>query len=131
MYIIGVFRRTALWGILLLIFGSFALHNAEILYLLVIPGGAYVVISLFHILVCKIKNKYDSVGEIYFSALGADLVAPFSKIGTFFAVLTRRWIIHDDSAFHNFVDTVQVIGGGLWSMMIIAIIVLELIIIFV
>lgn len=130
MYIVGVFRRTALWGILLLILSSTALQNTEILYLLVILGGAYVVISLFHILVCKIKNKYDSIGEIYFSALRADLIAPFSKISTLFAVLTRKWIVHDDSAFHNFADTVQVIAGGLWSMVILAIIVLNLIIIF-
>lgn len=130
MYIVGMFRRTALWAILILLLSSIALQNTEILYLLVILGGAYVVISLFHILVCKIMNKYDSIGEIYFSALGTDLVAPFSKISTLFAVLTRKWIIHDDSTFHNFIDAAQVLVDGLWSMVILALIVLNFIIIF-
>ena len=69
MYVLGVFRRTALWGILLVILGTISTGNTE----------------------------------IYFSALGYDLVDPFTKIGTFLAVLFKKWVIHDDSKFHNFI----------------------------
>lgn len=116
MYIIGVFRRTALWGVLLVTLASFAMENTEILYSLVYLVGMYIFFVLLHLLACKIQKSRRSVGEAYLSALGYDLIAPFSKIGTFLAVLTKKWIIQDDSKFHNFSDGLQVITGGIWSL---------------
>ena len=114
-YIIGVFRRTALWAILLTILGSISMGDPGILSMLVIFGAAYLLFVLIHLLACKISKSSRSAGESYVSALGADLAAPFSKIGTFLAVITKKWIIRDDSKFHNFVDGLQVVTGGIWA----------------
>ena len=118
MYIIGVFRRTALWAMLLTILGSISMGDPEMLYMLVIFGAAYLLFVLIHLLACKIGKSRRSAGEAYVSALGYDLAAPFSKIGTFLAVITKKWIIRDDSKFHNFVDALQVVTGGIWSIAI-------------
>lgn len=118
MYIIGVFRRTALWAMLLTILGSVSMRDPEILFMLVIFGAAYLLFVLIHLLACKIGKSRLSAGEAYISALGYDLAAPFSKIGTFFAVITKKWIIRDDSKFHNFVDGLQVATGGIWAIAI-------------
>jgi len=118
MYIIGVFRRTALWAMLLTILGSISMRDPEMLYMLVIFGAAYLLFVLIHLLACKIEKSRRSAGEAYVSALGYDLAAPFSKIGTFLAVITKKWIIRDDSKFHNFVDGLQVVTGGIWSIAI-------------
>lgn len=118
MYIIGVFRRTALWAMLLTILGSISMGDPEMLYMLVIFGAAYLLFVLIHLLACKIGKIRRSAGEAYVSALGYDLAAPFSKIGTFLAVITKKWIIRDDSKFHNFVDGLQVVTGGIWSIAI-------------
>ena len=56
-----------------------------------------------------------SAGEAYISALGHDLAAPFSKLVTFLSTITKKWIIRDDSKFHNFVDGLQVVTGGIWA----------------
>lgn len=118
MYIIGVFRRTVLWAMLLTILGSISMGDPEMLYMLVIFGAAYLLFVLIHLLACKIGKSRRSAGEAYISALGYDLAAPFSKIGTFFAVITKKWIIRDDSKFHNFVDGLQVVTGGIWAIAI-------------
>jgi hypothetical protein len=118
MYIIGVFRRTALWAMLLTILGSISMRDPEMLYMLVIFGAAYLLFVLIHLLAFKIEKSRRSAGEAYVSALGYDLAAPFSKIGTFLAVITKKWIIRDDSKFHNFVDGLQVVTGGIWSIAI-------------
>lgn len=117
-YIIGVFRRTALWAILLTILGSISMKDPEMLYGLVIFGGAYLVFILIHLLACKIGKSSRSAGEAYVSALGYDLAAPFSKIGMFIAVITKKWIFRDNSRFHNFVDGLQVVTGGIWAIVI-------------
>lgn len=90
-------------------------------YILVIFGGAYLLFVLIHLLACKINRSRRSAGEAYVSALGYDLVAPFSKIGTFVAVITKKWIIRDDSRFHNFIDGFQVVAGGIWAIIILGI----------
>lgn len=118
MYILGVLRRTALWGIILVLLGSIAMRSVEILYLLVLFIGVYVFFVLLHLLICKFQKSRRSAGEVYLSALGHDLAAPFSKIGTFIAVLTKRWIIRDNSKFHNFIDGLQVVTGGIWAIVI-------------
>ena len=118
MYIIGVFRRTALWAMLLTILGSISMGAPEMLYMLVIFGAVYLLFVVIHLLACKIGKSRRSAGEAYVSALGYDLAAPFSKIGTFLAVITKKWIIRDDSKFHNFVDGLQVVTGGIWSIAI-------------
>ena len=118
MYILGVFRRTALWGIFLVILGSIAWKSLEVLYLIVYFIGAYIFFVLLHLLICKIQKIRRSAGEAYFSALKHDLIAPFSKIGTFIAVVTKKWIIRDNSKFHNFIDGLQVATGGIWSIAI-------------
>lgn len=103
---------------LLTILGSVSMRDPEILYMLVIFGAAYLLFVLIHLLACKIGKSRLSAGEAYISALGYDLTAPFSKIGTFFAVITKKWIIRDDSKFHNFVDGLQVVTGGIWAIAI-------------
>ena len=118
MYIIGAFRRTALWAMLLTILGSISMKAPDLLYMLVIFGGAYLLFVLIYLLACKISKSRRSAGEAYVSALGYDLAAPFSKIGTFIAVITKKWIIHDNSRFHNFTDGFQVIAGGIWAIIV-------------
>ncbi|MBR6521791.1 MAG: hypothetical protein IKT47_03905 [Oscillospiraceae bacterium] len=118
MYIIGVFRRTALWAMLLTILGSISMRASDMLYMLVIFSGAYLLFVLIHLLACKIRNRSRSVGEAYVSALGHDLAAPFSKIGTFVAVITKKWVIRDNSRFHNFTDGFQVVAGGIWAIIV-------------
>lgn len=117
-YIIGVVRRTALWAMLLTILGSISMGNPGILSMLVIFGAAYLLFVLVHLLACKIGKSSRSVGEAYVSALGHDLAAPFLKIGTFLAVITKKWIIRDDSKFRNFVDGLQTVTGGIWAIVI-------------
>lgn len=118
MYIIGAFRRTALWAMLLTILGSISMGAPDMLYMLVIFGGIYLFFVLIHLLACKISKSRRSVGEAYVSALGYDLAAPFSKIGTFMAVITKKWIIRDNSRFHNFTDGFQVVVGGIWAIIV-------------
>lgn len=118
MYIIGVFRRTALWAMLLTILGAISMRALDMLYMLIIFGGAYLLFVLIHLLACKTSKSSRSAGESYISALGYDLVAPFSKIGTFIAVITKKWIIRDNSRFHNFIDGFQVVAGGIWAIII-------------
>lgn len=118
MYIIGALRRTALWAMLLTILGSVSFTAPDMLYMLVVFGGAYLLFVLIHLLACKIRKSRRSSGEAYVSALGYDLVAPFSKIGTFIAVITKKWIIRDNSRFHNFIDGFQVVAGGIWAIII-------------
>ena len=91
-YIIGVFRRTALWAMLLTILGSISMEDTGMLYGLGIFGVAYLLFVLIHLLVCKIGKSSRSAGEAYVSALGSDWATPFSKIGTFIAVITKKWI---------------------------------------
>ena len=69
MYIIGVFRRTALWAMLLTILGSISMGDPEMLYMLVIFGAAYLLFVLIHLLACKIGKSRRSAGEAYVSAL--------------------------------------------------------------
>ncbi len=118
MYIIGVFRRTALWAMLLTILGSISMKAPDMLYMLIIFGGAYLLFVLIYLLACKISKSRRSAGEAYVSALGYDLAAPFSKIGTFIAVITKKWIIRDNSRFHNFTDGFQVVAGGIWAVIV-------------
>ena len=121
LYIIGVFRRTALWAMLLTILGSISMKDPKMLYGLVVFGAAYLFFVLIHLLACKIGKSRRSAGEAYISALGHDFAAPFSKIGVFVAVITKKWIIRDNSKFHNFVDGLQVVTGGIWAIVIWAI----------
>ena len=118
MYIIGAFRRTALWAMLLTIIGSISLRAPDMLYMLVVFGGTYLLFVLIHLLACKISKSGRSAGEAYVSALGHDLAAPFSKIGTFIAVITKKWIIRDNSKFHRFIDGFQVVAGGIWAIIV-------------
>lgn len=118
MYVIGAFRRTALWAMILTILGSISMRIPDMLYMLVIFGGAYLLFVLIHLLACKISKSRRSAGETYVSALGYDLIAPFSKIGTFIAVITKKWIIRDNSRFHNFTDGFQVVTGGIWAIIV-------------
>lgn len=117
-YIIGLFRGTALWLMLLTILGSVSMRAPELLLMLVLFGPVYLVFVLIHLLACKIAKDDRSAGEAYLSALRADLAAPFSKIGTLVAVITKKWIIRDDTKFHSFVDGLQVVLGGIWAIVV-------------
>ena len=117
MYLIGVFRRTALWCIIFTVLGSIAI-SADFLNLLGIFIVVYIFILLLDLLVCKIRDKSRSIVEIFLSMLGLDLAASFSKFSTFLAVITRRWVIQDDSKFHNIIDAIQVVSGGIWSIIV-------------
>ncbi len=117
-YIIGIFRRTALWAMLLTILGSISMRNPKLLTLLLILGVLYLLFVLIHLFACKISKSKRSTSSAYISALGHDLAAPFSKLGMFLAVIKKKWIIRDNSKFNNFVDKLQVIAGGLWAITI-------------
>ena len=78
----------------------------------------YAFTLLLHLLVCKFKDKNRSFVETFLSSLLRDLAAPFSKFSTFLAVITRRWVIQDDSKFHNIIDALQVVSGGIWSIIV-------------
>lgn len=117
MYLIGVFRRTALWCIIFTVLGSIAI-SSDFLNLLGIIIVAYAFILLLDLLLCEIRDKSRSIVELSLSMLGADLAAPFSKFSTFLAVITRRWVIQDDSKFHNIIDAIQVVCGGIWSIIV-------------
>ena len=120
MYLIGVFRRTALWCIIFTVLGSIAI-SADLLNLLGIIIVVYAFILLLELLVCEIRDKSRSIVELSLSMLGADLAAPFSKFSTFLAVITRRWVIQDDSKFHNIIDALQVVSGGIWSIIVLGV----------
>ncbi|MBQ9699915.1 MAG: hypothetical protein IJV71_04765 [Lachnospiraceae bacterium] len=123
MYILGVFRRTALWGIILAILGAVAMQNIQWSYSVVYLGGAYIMFVLLHLIICIIQKSSRSSGEIFLSALGRDLIAPFSKIGMFIAVLLKKWVINDDSKLHNFTDGIQIVTGGIWSIAVFGIVI--------
>lgn len=120
MYLIGVFRRTALWCIIFTVLGSIAI-SADLLNLLGIIIVVYVILLLLHLLICKFKDKNRSFVEIFLSVLLRDLEAPFFKFSTFSAVITRRWVIQDDSKFHNIIDALQVVSGGIWSIIVLGV----------
>ena len=117
-WIIGIFRRTALWAILLTVLGAISMGNTEMLQMLFIFGVGYLLFVFIHLLACKIGKSKRSAGEAYISALGYDLVAPFVELGMFIALITKKWVIRDKSKFHNGVDGAQVIIGGIWSIII-------------
>ena len=81
MYIIGLFRRTALWAMLLTILGSISVRSPDMLYMLVILGGAYLLFVLIHLLACKISKSSRSAGESYVSALGVNAKMDLSHFG--------------------------------------------------
>lgn len=120
MYLIGVFRRTALWCIIFTVLGSIAI-SADLLNLLGIIIVVYVILLLLHLLICKFKDKNRSFVEIFLSVLLRALEAPFLKFSTFSAVITRRWVIQDDSKFHNIIDALQVVSGGIWSIIVLGV----------
>ncbi|HJC51135.1 MAG TPA: hypothetical protein H9754_11330 [Candidatus Anaerostipes avistercoris] len=117
MYLIGAFRRTALWCIIFTVLGSIAI-SADLLNFLGVLIVIYAFTLLLHLLVCKFKDKNRSFVEAFLSSLLRDLAAPFSKFSTFLAVITRRWVIQDDSKFHNIIDALQVVSGGIWSIIV-------------
>ena len=51
---------------------------------------AYLLFVGIHLLACKIGKNSRSTLETYISALIYDLIAPFSKLGTFIAVITKN-----------------------------------------
>ena len=68
-----------------------------------------------HLLAVKISNKHRELSEAYFSALGADLTAPFRYVGLFFMVILGKHKIKDDSDFHDACDFLQVLFGFIWT----------------
>ena len=100
--------------------GSIAI-SADLLNLLGIIIVVYVILLLLHLLICKFKDKNRSFVEIFLSVLLRDLEAPFLKFSTFSAVITRRWVIQDDSKFHNIIDALQVVSGGIWSIIVLGV----------
>ena len=117
MHLIVVFRRTALWCMIFTVLGSIAI-SADLLNFLGVLIVIYAFTLLLHLLVCKFKDKNRSFVETFLSSLLRDLAAPFSKFSTFLAVITRRWVIQDDSKFHNIIDAIQVVSGGIWSIIV-------------
>ena len=132
-YFIGFLRRTALFALISLPVSLVAFRASfkKIFEAAMEPTSlleffcafifwaiiAYPVIAGVHLLMCKISNKRRSVGEAYFSALGYDIIAPFKYVGLFFLVMTKKHIIKDDSAWHNFEDLMQVIWGFIWTIL--------------
>lgn len=136
MYFFQFFRRTALFGILTLLVCVLAL---KVSFIQIAQGAVgpvtvlgyfyafmfwsiitYPLFATFHIIVVKIGNKRNrgtSVSAVgtFFGTLGADLTLPFWNTGNFIAIMTKKHIIKDDSAFHNFVDFMEVLVGFIWT----------------
>lgn len=125
LYVLGIFRRTTLWGMLITMLFSVTMKTMAYLFMAAIFLGVYILTALMHLIICKIRSGY-SMGEFYFSTLGSDLISPFFGISTFIAVLFRRWIIHDDTKFHNFIDTIQVVFEGICGITIIVLIIINI-----
>lgn len=131
-YIIGFLRRTPLFGLIALPISIF-IFNADFKTICEsalnptnIAGcfAAFMFWSIFaypicvslHLIIIKILKRPYGLLDTYFSALGADLTAPIRYIGTFFAVITGKHKIKDDSTFHDMCDYFQVIFGFLWTL---------------
>ena len=131
-YFIGFFRRTALFALLSLpisilafetsfrkIFAAAMEPNSLIEYFcafMFFAIVAYPVIAMIHVIMCKISDRDGSALESYFCALMSDIISPFRYISIFFLVITKKHIIEDDSAWHNFQDLLQVIWGFVWTL---------------
>lgn len=107
-YIIGIFRKTALFVSLALLISL----NPLVIYAVL----AYLIIVAIHLLAVKISDKKRKLADAYLSALGADVSAPFRHVWLFFLVVTGIHKIKDDSKFHDFIDFLQVLFDFLWTL---------------
>ena len=135
-YFLGFLRRTALFALVSLPVSLFTFGGnlKKIFVAAMEPDSlieyfcafmfwsiiAYPVIATIHVIMCKISDRDGSAIESYFCALGSDIVSPVRYIGIFLLVMTKKHIIKDDSAWHNFEDLLQVIWGFVWTILMTA-----------
>ena len=77
----------------------------------------YVIVSLIHIIVCKLSDKHCSASDIFLGAFQHDLSAPFLEVKSCLEVLLKKYIIQDTPE-HMFEDKMQVYLGGVWGVCI-------------
>lgn len=135
MFYLSFFRKTALWGGICFIVAlcTSLVPMKDFFEVCIYPSGAgevfcafmfwsipgYIFLSLMHIFVCtKILKDHRDGGEVFFGALGADLLAPFRSIVLFVLVITSKHVIKDDSEEHEFEDFVQVVLGFVWTVVL-------------
>lgn len=143
-YLIGIIKSAFLYGIILLPICVFKLdldiqtileyglnfENNNLINLfcsyMLISVIAYPITVVLHLLACKIDKINDSLLEIYFRGLGSDIISPFRRIFIFLLVITKNHEIDDDSAWHNFVDFVQIIFGFICALLLLSFIILSI-----
>lgn len=110
MYYLGFIRKTPLWcSIGFILGGSSSFVGAAALYILLVA---------LHVLLCRIKSNFRTSGEVIFDTVSSDLTAPFRHVSIFLAIITKRHIIQDDSAWHNFTDFLETAFGFAWTVFI-------------
>lgn len=148
MYFFSFFRRTALFGLLILLICVLVLRVSftQIAQGAVNPVTVlgyfyafmfwstitYPLFAVLHIIAVKMTNrriKYTSSSafELFFGTLGVDLTLPFWNTRSFIDIMTKKHIIKDDSSFHNFVDFMQVLVGFIWTVFMVVFIVIGVI----
>lgn len=118
-YIIGLFRSTSLYSLIIFVVGLFANKNSNLALTI---GSIYPISVLVHQLILKIKNKSNySFFESFFSSFFKDLLAPFRHTFMFFLVITKKHIIRDKNKFYNALDLLEVIAGFICTISLIVI----------
>lgn len=108
-YLAGLIRSTILYLALTSLFtGVSTLIDLVVFYL---------IISLVHIGICKLKKDERSVVGIFTGALCHDIIAPFLHTKSCIEVLLKKHIIRD-TPDHMFEDRLQTYSGGIWGICI-------------
>ncbi|MBQ9932763.1 MAG: hypothetical protein IJO69_02885 [Ruminiclostridium sp.] len=136
-------RDTALWGFICCLVAYFAIKvpfsemmeslvrhetfNDYFLMYIFISLFVYPAITLLGICI-EIKRgdsfRYGrSVPRMYIDKLVHGIKAPVYYVYLFVLVITRKHIIQDDSAWHNFLDFLVVLCDFIWSICVIAVII--------
>ena len=143
MYYLSFFRRTAFVGVILLLVVliffqiSFptifveaqALDTGRSIFYawLLWSPPIWAILMIIHIITSMISLRrhgiHENIFENFFGSLWADIITPFISIISFIRVITGIHKIEDDSAFHNFLDFLEVLFGFLWTIIMIVIIV--------
>lgn len=81
------------------------------------PLIAYLLLSLIHIVICKLTHDGRNAFDIFTGALWHDIIAPFLRVKSCIEVLLKIHIIKD-TPDHILEDKLQVYSGGIWGVCI-------------
>lgn len=105
----GLIRSTVLYFVAV----SLLRHSADP----IAPAMVYAVLSLIHIVICKLTRDSRTAGDIFISALQHDAITPFLRVKSFLEVLLKKHIIR--AAHEQFEIKTQVYLGGVWGVIMI------------